>query len=36
MDVRKIGWYGVDSTDLALDRYQWRALMNTVMSLRVP
>jgi hypothetical protein len=34
MDLREIGWYG--GIDLAQDRVQWRALMNTVMNLRVP
>jgi hypothetical protein len=36
MDLREIGWGGVDWIDLALDRGQWRILMNTVMNLRVP
>jgi hypothetical protein len=36
MDVREIGWGGMDWIDLAQDRDQWRALVNTVMSLRVP
>jgi hypothetical protein len=31
-----IGWDGVDLIDLAQDRDQWRALVNTVMNLRVP
>jgi hypothetical protein len=35
MDLREIGWDGVDWTDLAQDRDQWRVLMNTVMNLRV-
>jgi hypothetical protein len=34
--VREIGWDGVDWIDLAQDRDQWRALVNTVMKLRVP
>jgi transposase len=33
MELREIGWGGVD---LAQDRDQWRALVNTVMNLRVP
>jgi hypothetical protein len=36
MDLREIGWGGVDWIELAQDRDQWRALMNTVMNLRVP
>jgi hypothetical protein len=35
MDLRNIGWGGMDWTDLAQDRDQWRALVNTVMNLRV-
>jgi hypothetical protein len=36
MELREIGWDGMDWTELAQDRVQWRALVNTVMSLRVP
>jgi hypothetical protein len=36
IDLRKIGWDGVDWIDLAQNRDQWRALVNTVMNLRVP
>jgi hypothetical protein len=36
MDLREIGWCGMDWIDLAQDRDQWRALFNTVMNLRVP
>jgi hypothetical protein len=36
MDLREIGWDGMDFSDLAQNRDQWRALMNTVMNLRVP
>jgi hypothetical protein len=32
----KIGWDGMDWIDLAQNRDQWRALVNTVMNLRVP
>jgi hypothetical protein len=35
MDLREIGWDGMDRIDLAQDRDQWRALVNTVMNLRV-
>jgi hypothetical protein len=33
---REIGWDGMDWIDLPPDRDQWRALMNTVMNVRVP
>jgi hypothetical protein len=36
MDLRAIGWDGMDWIDLAEDTDQWRALVNTVMNLRVP
>jgi hypothetical protein len=36
MDLRKIGWDGMDWIDLAQDRDHKRALVNTVMNLRVP
>jgi hypothetical protein len=36
MDVREIGWDDMDWIDLAQDRDQWRALVETVMNLRVP
>jgi hypothetical protein len=36
MDLRKIGCDGMDWIDLAQDRDQCRALVNTVMNLRVP
>jgi hypothetical protein len=36
IDLREIGWDGVDWIDLAQNRDQWKALVNTVMNLRVP
>jgi hypothetical protein len=36
MDLREIGWGGIDWIDLAQDRNQWMALVNTVRNLRVP
>jgi hypothetical protein len=35
MDLREIGWDGMDWIDLAQDRDQWRIPVNTVMNLRV-
>jgi hypothetical protein len=36
MDLREIEFDGMDWIDLAQDRDQWRALLKTVMNLRVP
>jgi hypothetical protein len=36
MDLSEIGWDGVDWIDSAQDRDQSRALVNTVLNLRVP
>jgi hypothetical protein len=36
MDLIEIGWVGVYWIDLAQDRDQWMALVNTVMNLRLP
>jgi hypothetical protein len=36
MTLRDIRLCGMDWIDLAQDRDQWRALVNTVMNLRVP
>jgi hypothetical protein len=35
IDLREIGWGGMDWIDLVQDRNQWRALVNTVMNLLV-
>jgi hypothetical protein len=35
IDLREIGWHGVDWIDVAQDREQWRALVNTVLKFRV-
>jgi hypothetical protein len=34
--IREIGWDGVDWIDMAQDRDQWRALVNTVLNSLVP
>jgi hypothetical protein len=36
MDLRERGWGGTDWIDLTQGRDQRRALVNTVMNLRVP
>jgi hypothetical protein len=35
MNLREIGWSGMDWIDLAQDRDPWRALVNMVMNLQV-
>jgi hypothetical protein len=35
MDLREIGWGGVDLFAMARDRDQWRAIVYTVLNLRV-
>jgi hypothetical protein len=36
MDLGEVGWGDVDWTGLAKDRNRWRALVNSVLNLRVP
>jgi hypothetical protein len=36
MDLGEVGWVGVDWIGLAHDRDRGRALVNVVMTLRVP
>jgi hypothetical protein len=36
IDLREIGWDGMDWIDLAQDRDQWTALVNAVIYLWVP
>jgi hypothetical protein len=36
MDLGEIEWDGRDWIELAQDRDQWRALVNTAINLRVP
>jgi hypothetical protein len=36
IDLREMGWDGMDWIELAQDMDQWRALVNTVMNLRFP
>jgi hypothetical protein len=36
LDIREREWSGMAWIDLDQDRGQWRALVNTVMNLRVP
>jgi hypothetical protein len=35
-DLGKVGWGDMDSIGLAHDRNRWRALVNSVVNLRVP
>jgi hypothetical protein len=35
MDLKKVGWEGVDWIHVAQDRDRWRAFVTTVMSIQV-
>jgi hypothetical protein len=36
MDLGEVGWADVDWIGLAKDRNRWRAVVNSVLNLRVP
>jgi hypothetical protein len=36
MELKEVGWGGVDWIDMAQDRDRWRAVVSAVMNLRVP
>jgi hypothetical protein len=36
MDLGEVGWGDVDWIGLAKDRNRWRALVNSVLNLRIP
>jgi hypothetical protein len=36
INLREVGWVGMNCIDLAEDRDQWRALVNAVMNLWFP
>jgi hypothetical protein len=36
MDLEKVGWGDVDWIGLAQDKNRWRAVVNSVLNLRVP
>jgi hypothetical protein len=35
MNVREMGWRGIDWIDQAQDTVKWRAIVNTVMNFRI-
>jgi hypothetical protein len=36
MDLKQVGWEGMDWIDMAQDRDRWRAVVSAVMNLWVP
>jgi hypothetical protein len=36
MDLREVGWGGMDWMNLAQDRNRWQDVVNAVMNLQVP
>jgi hypothetical protein len=36
MELREIGWDGVDWIDMAQEGDQWRALVNTTLNFQIP
>jgi hypothetical protein len=36
LDLRETGWDGMDWIDMAQNRDQWRALVNTLLNLWIP
>jgi hypothetical protein len=36
MELKEVGWRGMEWIDMAQDRDRWRSLVNAVMNLHVP